>query len=669
MSSSPSAQKFSFLKTISSSHALAFPILLALLTGAVTSFTAVLYIKLIDLFEKFYFGWFAASLHLRGPFAAIFIPAFGGLFAGIWLCKVVPQAKGSSVPEVLKAIIAGKSRIHPLVVPGKIIGTALSLGSGTAVGREGPIVQVGSAIGSNVGTFFRLSESRIRNLIACGAAAGIATVFNAPITGVMYSLEIILRDFGAKTLPTVAIAAVISSVICKFFLGSTPAFHTPSFGLQNPGELFYYFLLGILSGLTALFFNYSLHKTTQLFSRSKFPDWLKPAIGGLLIGVMGYFCAENLGTGFNIIEQVLQGGFGWKFLLLLVLSKILGSSISLGSNNPGGLFGPTLFIGAMLGGAMGHLLQHHAGFPVAPAGAYALAAMAAVFAGSAHAPMTAMFLIFELTDNYHMILPVMTAVVVSTSISQWLHRDSMDDIELKHQGLSIDMLEEGRTLGVLEVRDAMSRQFEIIPPELSIKQILDRAEKSRNLIVMKNKELLGVITWEQIQHEMLDEDFTIVNAADLAMPFMAYCYPEESLGEAGRIMMAHGVTHLPVVEASDIHKVVGIIKSDDVFSAYTKLASQRSDIDSKLDAVHSSEETLALRFSVSPTATVIGKSIKEVNLPESAVLTSLTRKNTSCIVRGNTVFLPKDKIWAVVEKKDLPAFKQWLADRKLKITP
>lgn len=654
---------------ISSSQAFVFPILIALLVGSLTGFTAVGYIKLIDVMERFYYGPFSQLFSFLGNFRYIFIPMLASLMAGIWLCVIMPQAKGPAVPMVLKSLLVDRGKMHPLVIPGKTVGTAMALGGGASVGREGPIVQIGAAIGSNIARFFKLSELRTRNFIACGAAAGIATVFNAPITGVMYSLEIILKDFGARALATVVIASVISSVICRAFLGSTPAFFAPSYALVNPSELFIYFLLGLASGFTALVFNFCLNKSNHFFTHLRTAPWLKPALGGLFIGLLGAVSPQNLGTGFSTIEQVLAGDFPAKFLLFLVATKIIGSSVSLGSNTPGGLFGPTLFIGAMLGGAIGHTAHHFVHFPMAPSGAYALAAMASVFAGSAHAPLTAMFLVFELTDNYHMILPVMTSVVVATSISQWLFRDSMDALELKHLGLDISALEGGQVLGTLEVRDAMSTQFEVVSPALDMKTVLEKAEKNHNLVVMNEKEFVGIITLEQLRHDMLDENVTILNAGDLAMNISLYCHPEEPLSEAGRLMMAHGLSSLPVVEASNPNHVLGIIKSEDVFLAYTKLASKKSLLENRLDAYRPSgiESTAGYRFSIPPRSPLVGKTLRDLTLPEGVILTSIFRDKISIIVKGSAVFKAKDKVWAVVDSQHDAIFKKWLDDNKLKL--
>lgn len=552
------------------------PVLIAVLVGLLSGLTAVSYIKLINVTE---FVFEKISVIVPYHLGNLFIPAFGGLLVGLWMYKVMPQAQGQGVPETLKAIALKKGKMDFRVIPGKMIGTALSLGSGASVGREGPIVQIGAALGSNIARLFKFSELKTRNLIACGTAAGIATVFNAPITGVMYSLEMILKDFGAKALGTVVIAAVASSVICRVFLGESPAFISPSFSLVSPWEIFIYIALGILSGLIAIVLNRGILGTAPVWKKLAIPAYLRPAVGGLLIGMMALTIPHVLGTGFEFIQDVLHDDhLPWKILVLLTFMKIVSSSISLTSGNPGGLFGPTLFIGAMMGGALGQFLYHRLPFPTAAPGAYALVGMASVFAGAAHAPLTAMFLVFELTGNYHMVLPVMTAVVISTYLSQFISKDSLDVIELKEHGADLQTWEEMKILGGMEVRDAMSHGFEVIPNHLPARSVAEKLLRHKDKVLfLKNKKdrLTGMITPEHLQDIFLDEETPGIIAEDMAMEINEVCHPEEPLAEAARVMVAGSRRYLPVVASENADKIVGILKSEDVFLTYTRLAAKR----------------------------------------------------------------------------------------------
>jgi CIC family chloride channel protein len=297
----------------------------AILVGIGAGLATLIFVELIKFFNNLFFGY-GKFLGLPGGTYVILLPAIGGLIVGPLVHFVAPEAKGHGVPEVLTAIATRGGRIRPVVVLVKALGSAITIGSGGSVGREGPIVQIGAALGSTFGQVFKLSERRIINLVGTGAAAGIAATFNAPIAGVMFALEVILGDFGIHNLSTMVISAVTASVVSRAVLGDHPAFIVPAYTLNSPWELLLYLGLGILAGFTALLFIKSLYFLEDVFEKWKIPGYIKPAVGGLGLGVLGFFLPHVFGTGFETISDTLAGNVGLMMLVVLIFGKLLAYS-------------------------------------------------------------------------------------------------------------------------------------------------------------------------------------------------------------------------------------------------------------------------------------------------------------------------------------------------------
>ncbi len=662
---------FKALLTQISTSRLALPLIIACVVGICTGFLTVGFIQIIHFSEKVFFVKGLELLSFMKQYAVIIIPAAGGIIVGLIVTFVAPEAKGHGVPEVMNSVALKGGKIRPIVVIGKAIASAIAIGSGASVGREGPIVQVGSALGSNIGRLFRLSESRVKNLVACGAAAGIAGVFNAPIAGVMFSLEVILRDFGARALSTVVVSAVSASIISQIFLGNSPAFIAPSYSLWSPFEIFLYLGLGALSAVTAVAFIRVLHFSEKTFDSWKISDWIKPAVGGLLLGCVGLFFPQVFGSGLHTIEQVLHGQLGWKILVSLIFLKIIATSLSLGSGSSGGVFAPALFIGAVLGGAVGNLFYQHMPFPVAPPGAYALVGMAAVFAGAAHAPVTAILIVFEMTGDYRMILPIMVATVISTSLSQYLMRESIYTIKLKERGIDIDSLEEVHVLGALLVRDAMTDSYVTVARNMPVKELVEKMakQKSKSYYAVNSKnELTGVIYPEKIQEVMFEKDLSIFVVDDVSTPAHESCSPDDSLTEVAHLMMKQNMTQLPVLDPQANNKVIGVLKSENIFRAYTEMSVKRTDLIGLMEQKQATAGgTIQIHFNLPTRSALVGKKICEIQVPNSVVLTSVQRRDKTLIPEGKTVLRARDKIWAVVMPEFEKSFRDWLKKNKLEV--
>lgn len=410
---------------------------LAVIVGAVSGFGAVVFRWLIKIFQSLFFDGGGKLLAFLGQYYVIVIPVVGGLLVGPLIYFCAREAKGHGVPEVMEAVAVRGGRIRPRVAVVKSLASSLCIGSGGSVGREGPIVQIGASVGSAIGQWLRLPDEKIKTLVACGAAGGISATFNAPIAGVFFALEVILGKVVTTRFGHVVISSVTADLLAHAFLGNKRAFTVPHFGIVSTWEIGFYVVVGIAAALAALAFIYLLYRCEDLFDALKLPEYFKPALGGVVIGLLGLYSHDLFGVGYEGIEKALSGQIALQELLLLLILKLVATSVTIGSGGSGGIFAPSLFIGAMLGSALGNIF--HSLFPAvtAPAGAYGIVGMAAVFAGAARAPFSAILILFEMTDDYAIILPLMTAVVVSTMLSRAVSRETIYTMKLSRRGIDI----------------------------------------------------------------------------------------------------------------------------------------------------------------------------------------------------------------------------------------
>lgn len=374
-----------------------------------------------------------------GPWFLLLAPVVAGLLYGPLVHAFAREARGHGVPEVMVAVARRGGRIPPRVAVVKALASALCIGGGGSVGREGPIVQIGSALGSTLGMAVRVPEDRLRVLVACGAAGGIAATFNAPLAGVVFALEIILRDFAARSFGMVVVSSVTASVVGRSLLGDQAFLLLPRFTVASVASYGLFALLGLLAGLVGVGFTRVLYAVEDGCDRVwRGPEWLRPAAGGLVLGALLLAVPEMYGVGYPVLDAAVAGRYAVGFLLLLLCAKVVATSLTIGIGGSGGVFAPSLFLGATLGAAFGQAFSAVAPGVTGAPGAYALIGMGAVFAGSARAPITAVLIVFELTGEYSVILPLMTAVVLATGLSHLLSRDSVYTAKLSRRGIDLD---------------------------------------------------------------------------------------------------------------------------------------------------------------------------------------------------------------------------------------
>jgi len=549
--------------------------LIAIIIGILGAYGAILFRLTIKYAQYLFYRNTADFLTFSGQVPVLLkigLPAAGGLFVGLLVYFGAPEAKGPGVPEIMEAVALKEGRIRPRVALVKILASSISIGSGASLGREGPIVQIGSSIGSTLSQLLKMSAHRQRTLVGCGAAAGIAATFNAPIAGTLFAAEVILGDFGMATFSPLVLSSVTATAISRHYLGDFPAFLLPSYALISGWELLLYPLLGVAAGAVGLLFMVVLGQSGKFFDALRIPEYLKPAVGGLLLGLILLQWPHVFGVGYGTINLALQNRLAPVVFLTLIFIKTFATSISLGSGKSGGIFAPSLFIGAMTGGFLGWVF--HGLFPgvTAGPGAYALVSMGALVACTTHAPITAIIIIFELTGTYEVILPLMISCIISTLITSTVKKDSIYTMKLTRRGVRIPRSWEQRILYTIKVRDVMSEKIVRVrekAPLSNVISMLKTEDVSCVFVVDEGEKLVGVITFRNIRPFLMGERMLRKRTAgDVASREMVGILPSGTIQEALHLMGHENISQLPVLDEDGTGKVVGIITEKDAVSAY-----------------------------------------------------------------------------------------------------
>ncbi|MDH3776265.1 MAG: chloride channel protein [Desulfobulbaceae bacterium] len=657
-------------------------LVMAIIVGVATGFAAVFFIRLIQYIQIFFYGGSEKIFPALGRLWIIIIPVIGGLLVGPIITKFATEAKGHGVPEVMQALILRGGRIRPRVALAKIIASALCIGTGGSAGREGPIVQVGSALGSSVGQWLHLSDERIKNLVACGAAAGIAATFNAPIAGVVFAIEVLLSELQVAVFGNVVVSAVAASIVSRIFLGSRPAFEIPGYVMNSPWEIILYIILGLLAAFVGILFIRMLYFTEDVFEQLAIPLWLKPAIGSLLLGILAFSypylgtisyissadmslglpLVENyphiFGSGFVFLEEVLQGHAPFFLIFLLIFLKPLATSFTLGSGNSGGVFAPSLFTGAMLGGAFGYLaMRLFPGLPI-EVGAYALVGMAAVFSAAARAPLTSMLIVFEMSNDYRLILPLMAAGMVASTFAQWLHPESIYTLKLSKRGIRFAQGRDMDIMQTVQVEEVMNKAPITMHNEQSVADLFAAFQETHLggfPVLNNNNELYGIVTMQDMERTIQDMERTLhrkdVNLRDLkiwdvATPEPVTVFPDEPIWSAIRKMAPRDLARLPVVARSNPKQFVGLISRSDIVRAYNVglMRKQKDHLAQERSTLRKVTGLDFIEIKVESNCTGTGKRLADMHLPRNTNVVSILRHGSVIVPDGNTRILPGDVI-------------------------
>jgi CIC family chloride channel protein len=585
---------------------------------------------------------------------AILVSVPLGLLIAWWIgAKVAPEVAGDGVPEATIGLAVHAGYLPTRSIPLKLLATALTLGGGGSAGREGPIVQIGATIGSSVARRTGLGEDKIRSLVAAGAGAAIGASFNAPIAGMLFAMEVMLRTFSVRHLSAVVVASVAAAVTNKSLVGSGELLRAKSYGLIDPRELALYAAIGLLAVLAGYGLLRMLSLTENLSERFAKRGWIRPIAAGLAVGGIGFFEPRILGTGQRLVAEVLDfsllGQELWWILLLLAVLKIIATSVTIGSGASGGAFMPSLFIGATLGAAFGELMAPIWNISPLRPGAFAVVGMAATFAAVARAPLTAILIVFEITQDYGLVLPLMLAVVLATLITDIIHPESVYTLPLAKRGIQLVRSSEVDVLDTVKVGDVMSLNPLTVPvgmPVSEVQAILDRGRRHGAAVLDEDDRLAGIVSINDVLRAHGPTESMSVAEVMTRRPVTVS--PNTLVSMALERMAALGVGRLPVVSAEDASRLVGMFRREDAVRAYHRALGTSTSHELARDRLKRRTHPGAefFDFRIPPGSMADGKFLREVSWPEGCTIVSVRRGRVVYVPTGNTRIVRDDVITA-----------------------
>jgi len=541
-------------------------LVVTLLIGALVGIVVVAFILVTERFGARLYPAGGAGLR------RLFVPIAGSLGMGYLLFKYFPEARGSGVPQTKAALYARGGQITPGTVFGKFFCTSATLASGIPLGREGPAVQVGAGIASVLGRWLGLRADKVKALVPVGAAAAVAAAFNTPLAAVLFALEEVVGDLHAPVLGSVVLASATSWAMLRLLLGNDPLFRVPQYQVVHPVEFLLYLVLGVTGGFVSAAFSQLLLRLRARFL--KLPRetlWYQPVVGGLLVGMMGWFVPQVMGVGYKYVGDVLNGNMTLKLMLLLLVLKLVAVATSYASGNAGGIFGPSLFLGAMLGGIVGTVGHHFLPAYTATTGAYALVGMGTAFAGVIRAPMTSVVMIFEVTRDYAVIVPLMISSLVSYFISSRLQREPIYEVLAHQDGIHLPTAASRKEEGKRRVSQIMRQPVEVLRMEKTVTEALEQTRESHAQVwpVVGDGGIFGVMSLRRLREIGADEASTGKRLQDLVDGVnFPHLHPDHSLNAALDKMGATRLEALPVVNRANVHQLEGIVTLPEVLALY-----------------------------------------------------------------------------------------------------
>ncbi|MFW6209507.1 MAG: chloride channel protein [Spirochaetota bacterium] len=571
---------YTALRTQQKTPHFTFGILLALIVGLGSGLGSVAFIYLIRWLQTIFFVHGLGIFSFLGPFAAVPLPAIGGLIVGLIIYYGTPEARGHGVPEVMFAVTKRGGRISPKTVIVKTLASALTIGSGGSAGRAGPVVQIGAAMGSTIGQFLKLPTAWLRTLVSCGAAAGISATFNAPLGGIFFTTELLTTSFMSYGLPFIIISSVTANVVTTMIIGIDGSFTLPTlYSLVCIEEILFYVILGGVIVLLGFLFMKTLQRSENIFDAMKgLPVWFRPAIGGLAVGLIGLYSYDIFGVGYGDVpwnstmsfDHLLSGGLPLRVMVIMAFLKIIATSSTIGSGGSGGIFAPSLFIGGMAGGAVGHFAQFF--IPASDPGAFALVGAAAMFAGVTRAPFTSIVMMLELTRDLRIVVPLMLTVLISTEGIKLLSRETIYTEKLMRRGIDILRLINSRLVPSISIGDIMTRNHPTVRRHTSLsemKQLCDDAHSRSFAVLDEDEKLYGIVTltdYEDAVEAGLDPAATPVE--QVCTTDLITAFPDETLIEVLPRVFDFQLGRIPVVDPDDNRILLGMLRDRNIYNAW-----------------------------------------------------------------------------------------------------
>ncbi len=554
-------------------------LMIAALIGIMSGLAIIVFRETVDLVHEIIFVRGSEVLQIaQGGWRRILLPLLpiAGVTLLIPLSLAFPgRVNGYGFTGFLRRVNLENGVIRARNIFIKIAATALTIGSGNSAGVEGPIAQIGGALGSQVGQRFRVSGNRMKVYIAAGCAGGIAGIFNAPLAGMFFASEIVLLGtYEISSFSALVIASALSTVVTRAYYGAIPAFPIPDYTIVNAlVELPLYTVMAVIVGVTAVLHIRFFYAIRDWFRRLSLHPQLKPILGALLVGSIGIFFPQVMGNGYDYMAKSLAGDtLVWRMMVLVFL-KSLATAITLGSGGAGGVFAPALFIGAVIGGAYGGIVHYFLPEYTATAGAYATVGIGAFLAASTHAPLTAIFLLFEMTGNYMIIIPVMLTAVLGTMTASWLYDDSIDTVDFTREGINIH---EGREVAIMKsikVGMVITEDVDFISENANVNHLLELFRFARNSFyfpVVNHKGLMvGVVSMQDVKTILHSEEERVCHlVGSICARDVIALTPDTNIYEAMKLFDIKGIDEIPVVETLEDPWVLGMLKRQDVIAAY-----------------------------------------------------------------------------------------------------
>jgi CIC family chloride channel protein len=599
-----------------------YMLVLAAIVGVLGGFGAILFRWLIERIADLAFAGDSTLAALRAApwYLKLLAPAAGGLVVGPIIYFLAREARGHGLPEVMNTVTNLGGRMRRRVMLVKTVASAITLGTGGSAGREGPIVQIGAGIGSTVGQTLGFEGNRLIVLLGCGAAAGLAATFNAPIAGVMLAIEVIIGSASISVFSPIVVASVAGTVVSRMAFGNVPFVPAPAYALVNPAvELPLYVALGVAAGLTGLAFTKGITALEELWERAPIPAWLTPMLGGAVVGGIAVFFPHVLGVGYETISDALHGREAFGVLAALVVLKLVATGFTLGSGGSGGVFAPSLFIGACLGGAFGLGAERLLPGYTADSGAYALVGMGAVLAATTHAPVTAILMLFELSANFTIVLPLMLTCIIATGLAARVLPTSIFTTALARRGVRLRGSSEAEMVHATKIRRILRPYVETMPPTAPVSEVVRRAlagSMPNQFVVDSGNRPIGVIGLAHLKSIMGESGFDEAGlmAADVMRAPVVALKLDDSLDVAMGHFSRADVEALPVV--GDDGAIAGCVTRYDLMVFFEH------------EVLH--DQALGMKFQ----ATGRPEEAQFVELPEGHVLALI---EVSEVVAGKTL--------------------------------
>ena len=607
---------------------------------------------------------------IKADVLLIFIPALGGLLVSPVVVYWARDVKGSGIPTVMLAVSHFGGRVSRRVMFWRPIATTLSIGTGASLGTEGPIIHMGASLASSFSDIFSLNDERRRSLVAVATASGMAATFNAPIAGVLFALEEILGRSGNRHLAPVVIGAVSAAVVSRSFLGDDPAFFIPRYQFESVSHIPLYILLAIVGAIVSVLFIRMIVWGDDLFNAIRIPLWLRPPLGGLMLGCIALVIPEVLGRGFETTELLLSGEMtALSFLLFLGLGKMVATSISMGSWGAGGIFAPMLMIGAATGAALAEVAAYFS--PIEQTGMFALVGMAAMFSGTMRSPMATLVMIFEMSDGYGMILPLLLSAVVATLVADLLHPQSIYRVLLSRKGFSLLRLRDDDILQTVRVKEVMDKDIPFIDSSSSLKSLkIALSESHHHGFLLQTRDepgyIRGIVTLsdlERARREGLSQDALV---SEIAQRTVHCARADETISEVLERMANHDIARMPVVARQDGRKAIGFVRQSDLAKAYYQAIRRQRQLEKNREETRlrdlTGQEIVELR--VRKNSPIAGLTLKEAQLPKESIVVAIRKGGKTIFPHGDTKLEVGDMVVGNVAPGFSQQFKSFFTEPK-----